>query len=545
MIIPDLEGVKRTLQEFPFPVDVIIETTGYCNLRCIMCPYSSVKRPKGEMSFNTFKRIVDEIARENPATRIWLAIMGEPLMMKDRLIKMIVYAKKQGIVEVNVNTNAVFMTPDISQKLIAVKLDRVLASIDAATKSSYDKIRVGGDFDAVVRNVEELLRLKQKANADAPEIVVQFIVMDENENEVEQFKDYWLKRDAVVKIRPKLGWGDVVQSSVLDITAKKTERFPCAWLTRTVSIHWDGTFAQCDADYEGIYSPGSLAKQTIKELWNTEIARRRNRHWHNDYDFEPCKNCKDWLAGRSYFYYPEQGANGSITRNQVLDANIKLHTQLSDVYRETEPHYFPENVSRVETILSSLAKTKGRGSLLDVGCGAGFIIDIAKKYFASIQGIDITPAMLQKIDTTGIKGDIKLKIAEVEKIPFKDGSFDVCTAYAVLHHLYDLKPAFIEIYRVLKPGGIFYSDTDPNFYFWEAIKSLPENKLYSDIITRELQAVKHKDEELEKKYSVSPATLLAAEVLKHKKGGFREEEIREMLKKEVSKMRLRVVYIGA
>lgn len=305
MIKPDLEGVKQTLEKYPYPVDIIVEVTRFCNLACIMCPYPVLERPQGEMSFETFKKIVDETARENPEARIWLAIMGEPLLVGEKLADYIRYAKEQGISEVCLNTNAVFMTARMTEKLIASGLDKILVSIDGFSKESYDQIRVGGDYELVKKNVETALELKRASGSATPEIIAQFIVMDENQHEVEAFKDYWLSKGATVKIRPKLGWGDAIQSSVLDDVAEETERFPCAWLTRTVSIHWDGSFSQCDADHEGLYSPGHLDRNTIKEVWEGVLAERRQRHWNGDYQFKPCDTCKDWLAGRSYFFYPD------------------------------------------------------------------------------------------------------------------------------------------------------------------------------------------------------------------------------------------------
>jgi sulfatase maturation enzyme AslB (radical SAM superfamily) len=61
-----------------------------------MCPIVKLQRPRGEMSFEIFQKVVDEIARENPATGLWFAFMGEPLLLGDRLIRMIEYAKQQG-----------------------------------------------------------------------------------------------------------------------------------------------------------------------------------------------------------------------------------------------------------------------------------------------------------------------------------------------------------------------------------------------------------------------------------------------------------------
>ena len=230
--------------------------------------------------------------------------MGEPLILGQRLLEYIDYAKSKNL-EVCLNTNAVLLTQELAKAIIKSKLDKVIVSIDATSEETYNKIRVGGDFKSVYNNVASLLSTKKEMKSITPEVITQFIVMEENENELKDFKKYWLDRRATVKIRPKLGWGDAVSCAALDEVAEKTKRFPCSWLTRTVSIHYDGSFSQCDADYEGYYSPGHLKDSTIKEVWTSELANRRKRHWELDFDNEPCKNCKDWLAGRSYFFNPE------------------------------------------------------------------------------------------------------------------------------------------------------------------------------------------------------------------------------------------------
>ncbi|MDO6687291.1 MULTISPECIES: radical SAM/SPASM domain-containing protein [unclassified Agarivorans] len=304
MIEPNIEDVKKTLKEHDFPVDVIVEVTNYCNLRCIMCPYPDLTRSKGNMEFSIFKKIIDEISEVSPKTRVWLAIMGEPLLLGNKLIDMIKYAKSKNV-QVNLNTNAVYLDSEFGQNILNSGVDYIIVSIDGTSENSYSKIRVRGDFNKVVDNVSKVLEYKSKNSKIRTEIVSQFIVMEENEHEVEEFKKFWLSKGAIVKVRPKLGWGDAVQASHLEQVRTEIERFPCAWLTRTVSIHWDGTFSQCDADYEGVYSPGSLLNNSIKEIWDNKIAKRRAKHWIGDFDFEPCKDCNDWLAGRSYFYHPE------------------------------------------------------------------------------------------------------------------------------------------------------------------------------------------------------------------------------------------------
>lgn len=292
------------LQRTAFPDDVIVETCAVCNLKCIMCPYERLQRPKGKMSMRVFASIVDEIAREKPDARLWVAIMGEPFLAGESLIEMLRYARSKGVKNTHVNTNATVLTPDLCDNLLDSGVKEVLVSLDAASKPVYDTIRVGGDFERAVRSAEYLLNRKKTRGLHAPAIVVQFIMLDQNEHEAEAFKIYWLERGATVKIRLKFGWGTAVPTEDLD-HASVPRNFPCPWLIRTVSIQWDGKFAQCDADYEGVYNAGSIEKMTIKQVWQGELAARREKHWNLDFSHPLCSVCKDWSVGRAEFFYPE------------------------------------------------------------------------------------------------------------------------------------------------------------------------------------------------------------------------------------------------
>jgi radical SAM protein with 4Fe4S-binding SPASM domain len=301
---PKLSGL--TFNWMDFPEDVIVETNAHCNLRCIMCPYPFLKRPKGEMDFEVFAKIVDEVAQESPTSRLWVAILGEPLLGKN-LVPMLRYAKNKGIKHINLNTNATFLTPKITYKLLDCGIENLLVSLDATTKETYDQIRVKGDFPTVVRNVENFLAEKQRLGLKLPNVIAQFIIMDQNEKEIEDFKSHWLSRGAVVKLRLKMGWGTAVTAEDLQVAAVKRD-FPCAWLLRSVSIHWDGQFAQCDADYEATNSPGNIKTQPIKEIWDHELATRRKRTLALDFSNPPCDTCLDWSVGRAEFFYPEENS---------------------------------------------------------------------------------------------------------------------------------------------------------------------------------------------------------------------------------------------
>ena len=172
-----------------------------------------------------------------------------------------------------------------------------------------------------------------------------------------------------------------------------------------------------------------------------------------------------------------------ITKKNVEDANIKFFTANAENYNKEEPTYLPENKSRVRKILKNIGK-KSPGSLLDVGCGTGFVLDLAYPYFDRLFGIDLTQAMLDEVNLRG--GKVKVTKGNSEKIPYDDNQFNVCTSYGFLHHLYRLKPTLKEIHRCLKKGGIFYSDQDPNYYFWKFLSTADIKKIDADFIKKEV-----------------------------------------------------------
>lgn len=105
-------------------------------------------------------------------------------------------------------------------------------------------------------------------------------------------------------------------------------------------------------------------------------------------------------------------------------------------------------------VILALAKKFTLGNkylkILDAGCGTGLL---GKKLQAlgNVQGIDISPEALKFAKKRGLK----VKLASVNKLPFKNNTFDLLVSLDVIYHRQvDDKKALREFYRVLKPGGI-------------------------------------------------------------------------------------------
>lgn len=220
-----------------------------------------------------------------------------------------------------------------------------------------------------------------------------------------------------------------------------------------------------------------------------------------------------------------------MTATDIVAANIQVHTRMADSYNDNEPHYRPENRAKVRGRLEAMRRY-GQGRLLDLGCGTGFVIDLAKDLFERVDGIDVTQAMLDRVDLSG--GNIALHNCAAERLPFADGTFDVATAYAFLHHLEDYPKVLAEAHRVLKPGGGFYIDLEPNKLFWQAMVDLEQqgsDASYSDIVQKEIASVLHTDERVEAEFGIGKDVFNQAEYTKSILGGidpfaFREQSLR-------------------
>jgi len=214
---------------------------------------------------------------------------------------------------------------------------------------------------------------------------------------------------------------------------------------------------------------------------------------------------------------------------KVIEANIAVHSKLAAQYQQCEPHFRPENVAKVERRVVELVKETRAQKMLDLGCGTGFMINIARPHLRHIIGVDVTAAMLERVDKSG-PAKIEVVNHDTGTYPLERGTFQLVTAYSFLHHLAELLPTFRTASRALAPGGKFYADLDPNFYFWEGIYRLERHGNYHPLVQREIEAVTFKDEEIEAKFGVSREVFNHAEFGKDMAGGFKEETLREQLK---------------
>jgi len=258
-----------------------------------MCHHPNMVRPKGVMPFELWRKCADEIAAVSPKTECWFSFCGEPFLEPDILFSFLRYGKSVGLQSLNVNTNGMLLTAELVEPLLDTGVDLVVFGIDGFTKDTFERIRINADRDTVYANAERLIRAAG-ARADGPEVQIQFIEMDENEHEVDEFSDYWLERGAVLKVRRKLSWGG--KFDTFDTSAKN--RIPCPWALTMMHVFWDGRVPRCPGDTEGVEGSGNAWHHSLAELW-AGLGHYREKHLAHRWDELPerCHTCTDWATG--------------------------------------------------------------------------------------------------------------------------------------------------------------------------------------------------------------------------------------------------------
>ncbi len=92
---------------------------------------------------------------------------------------------------------------------------------------------------------------------------------------------------------------------------------------------------------------------------------------------------------------------------------------------------------------------KNLTSIVDLGCGTGEFLEMAKEMFPKVLGVDMNDYAIQTCKKKGIPA-VK---ADVNKTKLKSNSFDVVRSKEVLEHVQDAEKFILECKRILKKNG--------------------------------------------------------------------------------------------
>lgn len=273
-----------------FPPHLDIELTDACNLRCVMCVQSIGDGVPGAGHMDTAfaKRLIDQGA-EHGLRSIKLNWRGESALHRD-LPEVIAHAKKRGVLDVQLNTNAIPFSPERIKKVIEAGLDRVIVSMDGATKETYERIRVRAKYETLLQNVRDFYRIRETLGRTRPFIRIQMVRMKDNAHEVEQFIEMWKPWVDDIRISDVSNRGQG-QIGVGDQVPVGRAQCPQPWQRMIVAR--DGTVLPCCSDWHMKWVIGDATAQPLTDIWKgRKMTALRTLHTKAQLDsIEPCKSC--------------------------------------------------------------------------------------------------------------------------------------------------------------------------------------------------------------------------------------------------------------
>jgi radical SAM protein with 4Fe4S-binding SPASM domain len=296
--------IKKVLKKNPKPKSIFIESFNVCNAKCIMCPYPTMSRKKEIMSLELFEKIVKD-AKQEQIEKVWLHFYNEP-MMDPKFFQRIEIIKKYNL-KVAFYSNASLMTQEISNKLIDLGVDEIFFSVDGATKETYDKIRLGLNFETTRKNIIYLHQEKQKRKSVKPITAINFVIQKNNINEKDQLFDVW--KPYINKIH--FGYIDNRKDESNSIDKTPTKAFPCRRLWDGLQVTSSGKVALCCTDFDGKTVLGDLNTQTINEIWNSaKFTNIRRLHLNYQGDkIDACKDCNQLYKESSTSWWNKRESN--------------------------------------------------------------------------------------------------------------------------------------------------------------------------------------------------------------------------------------------
>lgn len=279
-----------------FPLMVVVAMTYVCNAKCIHCPYthSYIRKSYKDAPFippEIFKKIADECGKYN--ARIRLTGGGEPLL-HPQIIELIEYAKKVGA-KIGLITNGSLLTPSMTDELLAIGVDSVEFSVDAADKKTYSKIRVGLDFAEVKRNILYLVEKRNELKSPT-EIVVSVVEQKANVDQLDKIVGYWGKIVDNVQVRKYLTWDILDEKNAGDSTPYYTKRVPCPHPFERLNVDTRGKVLFCSFDIKGETDMGNVMETSIRDIWTgKKFNKWRKLLLKGEHDkISICRNCQDW-----------------------------------------------------------------------------------------------------------------------------------------------------------------------------------------------------------------------------------------------------------
>jgi MoaA/NifB/PqqE/SkfB family radical SAM enzyme len=202
-----------------WPLNVFLEISNLCDLKCVMCPTFSAINPRRLLAIKEAERgfLDTEEAGRSLETILEHTLSvhcfgyGEATI-HPRFREAIAYLSRFEVM-VDFFTNGMHLDESLAEFLVSSRVFRVTVSFSGATKAEYESVYMGGEFDKVLAGMRALADAKARAGSAYPLIEVNSLGFQHHIERLEDFVDL-MKANGVdrVYVKPLEEYGETINA---------------------------------------------------------------------------------------------------------------------------------------------------------------------------------------------------------------------------------------------------------------------------------------------------------------------------------------------
>ena len=261
-----------------FPRYVSIQTTSMCNAACIFCPYASIKDlfPQKIMPMSLYAKIMDECSQHKDVTRLILYMNNEPLT-DPYITERICYAKERlPWAYVHILTNGALLTDEITDKLLASKLDWIGISFHGIRKETIVKAMCI-NYEVALDRICTFIKKAGKSGKNIKEYIMITFLKHEylSDEEKQETINFWHDKgiERISYFDGSISRAGNVKNLPHVYHREKIAGCKSIWANEMIHIAEDGNVILCCMDWEREVILGDLNVDSINDVWNTKRGK--------------------------------------------------------------------------------------------------------------------------------------------------------------------------------------------------------------------------------------------------------------------------------
>ena len=287
-----------------------IETTNVCNMKCVMCPRTSLMdRKLTFMDMDLFKKVIDQIkpytaeqkARfeafikkeygltpEDPdqnsfyffvsSSHVTLHGYGEPLL-DPSIEKRVQLCTDRGISTYFSCVPANIDVPRVTA-LMRAGLGVIKFAMDSMDDETQKEIRgPKNNFTEAVRKIEALLEIKRQDPSLKTRIVLTMVELSAEEGALQmqkEFKEFWSDKPVYCYVKSQDNRWLYEEDEDMEVKAHYEQQY-CEYPFTSLTVQVDGKIVPCTQDYNSELSFGDASKESLYDIWNGKTYENLRR----------------------------------------------------------------------------------------------------------------------------------------------------------------------------------------------------------------------------------------------------------------------------